>query len=103
MVHSRRTFLRRLGAAPTLLPFVPLLNGHAQAAGVIPKRLILVFQGNGTVDNLFWPTGSGSNFSFPAGSILETLTPFKDYLFIPKGLKRDIHRNENGGGCPGNC
>jgi len=96
MVHSRRKFLKRLGVAPALLPFVPLLNGHAHAATAAPKRLILVFQGNGTVDSLFWPQGTGSNFSFPAGSILESLTPFNDHLFIPKGLKRDIQKNQNG-------
>ena len=96
MVHSRRKFLKRLGVAPALLPFVPLLNGHAHAATAAPKRLILVFQGNGTVDSLFWPQGTGSNFSFPAGSILESLTPFNDHLFIPKGLKRDIQKNRNG-------
>lgn len=85
----RREFLSALGVSAALAPFLPYFNGRAQAAGgAFPTRLLLVFTGNGTVEERFWPTGSEENFSFEPGSITEPLAPFKSKLLFPKNLRR---------------
>jgi hypothetical protein len=89
----RRDFLAAAGAG-ALAPFVPVLNRRAEAAGAFPKRLLLVFSGNGTVEEQFWPVGEGTNFTFKPGSITEPLAPYAKKLIFPRGL----HRKTSGSG-----
>ncbi len=47
---------------------------------------MVVFSPNGTIHKHWRPTGSGTNFSFPAGSILEPLAPHKSRVIVCDGL-----------------
>ena len=85
----RRNFLQALGLSAAAAPFVPYFNREAEAQdNGFPRRLLLVFTGNGTLANQFWPTGTETNFTFAPGSITEPLAPFKSKLLFPKGLRR---------------
>ena len=83
---TRRQLLRALGVSAAAAPFVPALDGWAQAAA--PKRLLLLFTPHGMIPNLYWPTGTETAFEFPAGGILEPLAPFKGDINFLAGLKR---------------
>ena len=100
MRSTRRTFLGSLGASAALAPFVPFLNRQAEAqstggAAGFPRRLLLVFSGNGSVPADFWPTGGETDFTFKPGGISESLAPFKSKLIFPQGMSRV--RNGPGG------
>ncbi len=56
-----------------------------------------MFSPNGTIHKQWRPTGSGTNFSFPAGSILEPLAPHKNRVIICDGLDFVGASNHNGG------
>jgi hypothetical protein len=90
MFIRRREFLNRLGAGAALAPFVPYLNREAEAAvgGTYPRRVLLVFSGNGTVENEFWPQGGENDFTFKPGSITEPLAPHRSKLIFPRGMRR---------------
>jgi hypothetical protein len=81
-------------AGAALAPFVPLLARPARAADAFPRRLLLIFTGNGTLENEFWPMGDGASFTFKPGSITEPLAPFAKKLIFPRGL----HRKTSGSG-----
>ena len=84
---TRRNCLKSLGALSLCSPFYRLLAEPAPArAAVAPKRIIFWFSPNGTVHKFWRPTGDESNFSFPAGSILEPLTAHRSDLIILDGL-----------------
>ncbi len=93
---SRRRFLRGITLPTAVLPFVPTflpsVGGFARKAqaqtGTGPRRLLLVFTGNGTVESELWPTGGEKDFAFVKGSITEPLAPFRSRLVFPKGLRR---------------
>ena len=85
----RRNFLQAMGLGAAMSPFVPFLDREAEAQdNGFPRRLLLIFTGNGTLANEFWPTGTETSFSFGTGSITEPLAPFKAKLLFPKGLRR---------------
>jgi hypothetical protein len=96
---SRRRFVAGLGASLLAAPFVSLLRGRASAApgDGVAKRLVVVFTPNGTIPSKWRPTGSGSSFSFPAGSILEPLATYKDKLVVIDGLDFREASNHEGG------
>jgi hypothetical protein len=85
---------RDLLAGAALAPFTPLLGRTARAATAYPRRLLLIFTGNGTLENEFWPMGDGASFTFKPGSITEPLAPFAKKLIFPRGL----HRKTSGSG-----
>jgi hypothetical protein len=91
---SRRDFLGAVGVGAALTPFVPFLNREAEA-DEIPRRLLVVFSGNGSVPGEFWPLGGETDFTFKPGSITEPLAPFKQKLIFPRNMKRP--RNGPGG------
>lgn len=96
---SRRQFTFGLGASLLAAPFVSLLRkGRAQAAeGDHAKRLIIFFTPNGTVHRHWRPTGTETNFDFPAGSILEPLRNHRSDLVICDGLNFFGADNHEGG------
>jgi hypothetical protein len=100
MKLSRRQFQFGLGASLLAAPFVSLLRGvrpaRAAEAGRA-SRLIVFFTPNGTVHRHWRPTGSGTNFSFPAGSILEPLQARKSDLVVCDGLDFYGADNHEGG------
>jgi hypothetical protein len=81
-----------MAAGAALSPFVPFFGRRAKAQGLsgsgYPRRLLLVFSGNGSVPEQYWPTGGETDFSFAPGSITEPLAPFKSKLIFPKGIRR---------------
>jgi hypothetical protein len=102
MRYGRREFLKGLGVSSVLLPFVPTLNRMAEASGPLsgpsgfPRRLLLTFAPNGTIEQQFWPTGSEQQFSFPSGCITAPLAPFQSSLILAKGLTRSRARGDGG-------
>ncbi len=94
--RERRKFLKALGLSAALSPFIPYLDRMAEAAGAtFPKRLVLAFAPNGTIESRFWPTGSESGFTFPKGAVTESLAPYRASLIFPQNLTRPKPR---GGG-----
>lgn len=69
----------------------------ARAAEGIAKRLVVFFSPNGTIPQHWRPTGSGTTFDFPAGSILEPLTEVKSKLVVIDGLDFKGTSNHEGG------
>jgi hypothetical protein len=86
---SRRKLLKALGMTAAAAPFVPTLDGWAAPNATPPLRMYLLYSPHGVIPGNYWPSGSETAFTFPAGGILEPLTPYKDQMLIFKGLKRD--------------
>jgi hypothetical protein len=91
MSINRRNFNFGLGAALVAAPFIRFLEGSARAAGIgdAAKRLVIFFSPNGTVHKHWRPTGSGADYGFAAGSILEPLTDYKKDITVIDGI--DFH------------
>jgi hypothetical protein len=84
---GRRQFTAGLGASLLASPLLQFLGSDAQAATTqVARRLIVFFTPNGTVHQHWRPTGTETDFSFAAGSILEPLAALKDKLIICDGL-----------------
>ena len=97
-VVRRRHFLQLAGAGLIAAPFLSLLRTRrVRAADGVAKRLVIFFSPNGVVHSHWRPTGGGADFSFPAGSILEPLTPHKDKLVVMDGLNFLQADNHEGG------
>jgi hypothetical protein len=85
---TRRDLLAGLGLSAAVAPFVPYLDRFAEAATAAPRRLLLTFAPNGTIESRFWPTGGEETFTFPTGCITEPLAPFRRSLIFARNLKR---------------
>ncbi len=77
--HSRRRFLRGVGAAAAALPFLRPTSVFADAP---PKRIVFFIVKNGTTLDDFWPSGSDPTSS----RILEPLAPFASELSVLRGI-----------------
>jgi len=79
---TRRDLMKRLGAAALALPALELFGGESRALAAPGKSKFLVFlyQPNGVPSNVFWPTGTETNFQL--SSVLMACTPFKDRMLI---------------------
>ncbi|MCA9637866.1 MAG: DUF1552 domain-containing protein [Myxococcales bacterium] len=96
----RRDLLRSLGIGLVAAPFVDLLarpRASRAAGGATALRLVVFFSPNGTVPGHWTPEGGEADFTFPAGSILEPLTPVRDHLTIVGGLDFFGADNHEGG------
>lgn len=82
---SRRSVLAGLGASTAVLPFLPRLSREAEAAGKMPKRLILMFHPHGTIRERWLPTGTTDNFTLP--EILAPLVPHATDITVVDGLE----------------
>lgn len=83
---TRRGLLRLGGAAaasPALLPFLPLLESDAEAAG-FPKRILLFFIPIGTRYKEWSPTGTETNFTL--GRVLAPLEKYKSKITVLDGM-----------------
>ncbi|MEM9191782.1 MAG: DUF1552 domain-containing protein [Myxococcota bacterium] len=83
---TRRRTLGAIGGAAMLAPFWRSLKGEAQAGA--PRRLLLVFSPNGTIDDLFFPSGGERNFTLKR--ILEPLEPFRNKIMVLRGLDMKV-------------
>jgi Protein of unknown function (DUF1552) len=83
---SRRRFLAGAGASLVAGSLLRFLTGESRAAGKTAKRLCVFFTPNGTVHKHWRPQGSGANFSFAPGSILEPLGKHKSRLIVCDGI-----------------
>lgn len=94
---SRRRFLMGSAAALFAAPFMNLLDApRAHAAGGA-KRLLVFFSPNGTVHRHWRPTGSGSDYQFGTGSMLEPLAGLESKLTVIEGLDFYGASNHEGG------
>lgn len=76
-----------MAGACAALPLLESLDARGQdapAAG--PKRLVLLYNPNGTIPDAFWPAAGASEVDFTLGSILEPLAAFKDRMLLLRGL-----------------
>ena len=96
---SRRHFLRASAGALVALPLLDSLRAGA-AETLFPKRLILIYNPNGTIQNAFWPTNVRDESQFDLGEILSPLAAHAHRLLILKGLKISIAQGEFGPGGP---
>lgn len=80
---TRRNLLRG-GLAATAA--IPLLDARqVQGQSETPTRLVVVSFPNGTRTNMFWPSGSETDFTL--GSLTTPLEPFKNKVVFPKGIR----------------
>lgn len=81
---TRRNLLRG-GLAATAA--IPLLDAQRVSGTMAtpPTRLVVFMTPNGTRNNMFWPTGSETNFQL--GTLVTPLEPFKSKLVFPRGIK----------------
>ncbi len=82
---ARRRFLKSLGVS---IPAValPVFWSSPLWAAPAPFRLVFFYNGNGTIPDAFWPTGTITNWTIPAGGILEPLAKWKAKLNVLYGV-----------------
>ncbi|MEZ4250914.1 MAG: DUF1552 domain-containing protein [Polyangiales bacterium] len=96
---SRRTLLRGLGGVAVGLPFLGamLRPGRSVAQpSAIPKRLIVVYRGNGVVPERWFASGGETDFTL--GSSMAPLARHRDDLVIFDGLDMTSAVERPGGG-----
>jgi hypothetical protein len=71
----------------TALPLLESLDVRAQELPAVgPKRLVLLYNPNGTIPEAFWPAAGATETEFTLGPILEPLAAFRDRMLILRGL-----------------
>lgn len=96
---NRRQVLAGGASGIMAAPFVRLLNPPARASTgeAHASRLLVFFTPNGTIHDHWRPSGGELDFAFPAGSIMESLTPHKDDLLVIDGMDFSTGDNHEGG------
>src|SRR5437588_9574512 len=86
MILSRRTVLRGIGVTMALpwMESLPAWGSPAKAAGPFPKRLAVLFMGNGINGNHWWAKGSGAAMTLSRS--LAPLEPLKHKINVVNGL-----------------
>jgi hypothetical protein len=87
---SRRTLLRGAGGVALALPFLEAMEvarPRRAAAAATPKRFVTFFTSNGSIMDVWQPTGTETNFTL-TGS-LQALTPHKGDLVFMRGLANE--------------
>ena len=84
-VVNRRRFLKSLGMAVPAAA-LPVLRGSPAFGAPTFPRLAVLWYPNGTIQDMFWPSGPGANYTVPAGGILEPLMAFRSKLNVLKGI-----------------
>ena len=82
---SRRQFARLLAGACSALPLLESLRARAQELAPAPKRIVLLYNPNGTVPEAFWPAAGATETEFALGPILQPLASFKDRMLLLRG------------------
>ena len=87
MYRTRREFIRDLGVAAAVAPFIGNLPGLAFANQQRRKqRLVVMFSPNGVVPDAFWPDAEGSLADVTLKPSLSPLEPFKSRLLTLHGV-----------------
>jgi hypothetical protein len=96
---DRRRFLQAGATGVLAAPFVRLLNNPAHASTEVGEaaRLLVFFTPNGTIHEHWNPSGGESDFSFPVGSVMESLTPHRDQLLVLSDMDFSTGNNHEGG------
>ena len=95
MGFTRRHLLTGVSASLLAAPFYRILGAPAPArAAGLNRRILFWFSPNGTVHKHWRPTGSGADYAFPAGSILEPLDAWRSKLLVLDGV--DFERVRGG-------
>ncbi|HVY47742.1 MAG TPA: DUF1552 domain-containing protein [Minicystis sp.] len=84
---NRRRFLRGVGGIVLALPFLESAGPRGAAAAPPPKRFVVMFTANGTVKELWRPTGTETSFTL--SPILSPLAPYKDKLVVIDGVDEE--------------
>jgi len=82
---SRRNLLRGALATTAALPLLAAHRAQGQDSAAPPKRLIVFATPNGTRNDLFWPTASGTSLSFP--QYTAPLQDYADQLLFLDGIR----------------
>jgi hypothetical protein len=82
MRFTRRNLLRGGLAATAAIPLLEARRVEGQTA--TPTRLVVFHTPNGTRNNMFWPTGTETDFTLPA--LTQPLEPHKAKLLFVKGI-----------------
>jgi hypothetical protein len=83
MRFTRRNLLRGGLAATAAIPLLDARRVEGQTA--TPTRLVVIHTPNGTRNNMFWPTGTETNFTLPA--FTKPLEAHKAKLLFVKGIR----------------
>jgi hypothetical protein len=96
---NRRQFMATGASGIMAAPFLRLLNSPARASTeeTHATRLLVFFTPNGTIHDHWRPDGGELDFSFPDGSVMESLTPHKDDLIVIDGMDFSTGNNHEGG------
>jgi hypothetical protein len=87
LYRTRREFIKDLGVAAAVAPFIGNLPGLAFANQQRRKqRLVIMFSPNGVVPNTFWPDAEGSLAGLTLKPSLSPLEPFKSRLLTLHGV-----------------
>lgn len=94
---SRRKFIAGLGGAVGLSSWVG--RAIAQDQGALDPRRLIVFQRPvGTIQNAWWPSGTGTNLAnYQLSRILQPLESFRQDMVVFRGLGLP-HAGSSGGG-----
>jgi len=98
LLHRRR-FLQASATSVLAAPFVRMLNHPAVASTEVggAQRLLVFFTPNGTIHDHWRPSGGETDFAFPTGSVMESLTPHRDQLIVLEGMDFCTGDNHEGG------
>src|SRR5213078_4568476 len=87
MFRSRREFIRDLGVAAAVAPFIGNLPSTGFANQQRRKqRLVIMFSPNGVVPNAFWPDAEGDLAYTTLKDILSPLETFRTRMLTLHGV-----------------
>jgi hypothetical protein len=94
--HSRRHFLRAAGGLGLALPLFESLGARAQEQAY-SKRLVTMYNPNGTVLDAWWPSSVLSPTEFTLGELLLPLQSHQSRLIQIRGLELKVGKTGPGG------
>ncbi|WP_437581502.1 DUF1552 domain-containing protein [Sorangium sp. So ce887] len=91
MISRRRMLQGALAATAT----IPLLNSELARGQetTAPKRFVVFYTPNGTLESQWMPTGPGANYTL--SPLLQPLSPFKAKLIPLRGINMNVVVNSN--------
>ncbi len=94
---SRRALLRGTSLAATAaIPLLDTERAFGQTTAAAPTRLVIFTVPNGTRANLFWPTGTETNFTL--NTLTSGLQALKSKLTFVKGIQLNSAVQQRGAG-----